>query len=57
MANFKLPYYKGHIDCNIPDELVAAVLTSKTEDYVPEKSESNLMSMMSPACAAMLICE
>lgn len=43
MANFKLPYYKGHIDCNIPDELVAAVLTSKTEDYVPEKSESDLV--------------
>ena len=43
MANFKLPYYKGHIDCNIPDKLVAAVLTSKTEDYVPEKSESDLV--------------
>ncbi|MBQ8292510.1 MAG: nickel-dependent lactate racemase [Bacilli bacterium] len=43
MANLKLPYYKGHIDCNIPDDLVAAVLTSKTEHYVPEKSESDLV--------------
>lgn len=29
MAEFKLPYYKGHIDCTIPDELVAGVLVSK----------------------------
>ena len=35
MAEFKLPYYKGHIDCTIPDELVAGVLVSKTESYVP----------------------
>ena len=43
MANIKLPYYKGHIDCNLPDELIAGVLTSKTESYVPEKSESDLV--------------
>ena len=43
MANIKLPYYKGHIDCNLPDELIAGILTSKTESYVPEKSESDLV--------------
>mgnify|MGYP002519808281 CR=1 FL=1 len=43
MANIKLPYYKGHIDCNLSDELIAGILTSKTESYVPEKSESDLV--------------
>lgn len=43
MANIKLPYYKGHIDCNIPNELIGAVLTSQTEHYVPEKSETELV--------------
>ena len=43
MVNLKLPYYKGHIECNLPEELVAAILTSKTESYVPEKSETELV--------------
>ncbi len=43
MANFKLPYYKGHIECVIPDELVNAVLVSKTENYVVTKSESEIV--------------
>ena len=43
MAEFKLPYYKGHIDCTIPDELVAGVLVSKTESYVPTMSEQELV--------------
>ena len=43
MANFKLPYYKGHIDYNIPDELVAGVLVSKVEDYIPEMGEKELV--------------
>lgn len=43
MAEFKLPYYKGHIDCIIPDELVAGVLVSKTESYVPTMSEQELV--------------
>jgi len=43
MAEFKLPYYKGHIVCTIPDELVAGVLVSKTESYVPTMSEQELV--------------
>lgn len=43
MAEFKLPYYKGHIDCTIHDELVAGVLVSKTESYVPTMSEQELV--------------
>ncbi len=43
MAVIKLPYYKGHIDLNIKDEMIAAVLTSKAEDYKAEKSEEELV--------------
>ena len=43
MAKFKLPYYKEHIECEIPDELVAGVLVSKTESYVPTSSEPDLV--------------
>ena len=40
---FKLPYYKEHIEYEIKDELVNAVLVSKTEEYVPELSEVDLV--------------
>ena len=40
---FKLPYYKEHIEFEIKDELVNGVLVSKTEDYVPELSEVELV--------------
>ena len=43
MANFKLPYYKDHIDFNIADEKVAGVLVSKVEEFVPEDTETNLV--------------
>lgn len=43
MANFKLPYYKGHIECQIPDELIAGVLVSQTEHYVPTNTEQGLV--------------
>lgn len=43
MAKFHLPYYKDHVDFEIKDELVAGVLVSKTEDYVPEKGEQELV--------------
>lgn len=43
MAEFKLPYYKGHINLNLPDELVAGVLVSKTESYIPNLSETDLV--------------
>lgn len=43
MAHFKLPYYKGYLECDIPDEEVRGVLVSKTEDYVPTLSETDLV--------------
>ncbi len=43
MANIKLPYYKGHIDLNIEDEKISAILVSKTEQYKVEKSEKELV--------------
>ena len=43
MAEFKLSYYKGHINYQIPDELINAVLVSKTENYVVTKSESEIV--------------
>ncbi len=43
MAHFKLPYYKGYLECDIPDEDVRGVLVSKTEDYVPTLSEIDLV--------------
>ena len=43
MAHFKLPYYKGHVDFQLEDELVNAVLVSKVEEYKPDKDESELV--------------
>ena len=43
MSNFKLPYYKGHIEYSIPDELVNGVLVSQTENYVPTNTEVGLV--------------
>ena len=43
MANFKLPYYKGHINLQLEDDLVNGVLVSKVEEYKPLKSESDLV--------------
>lgn len=43
MAHFKLPYYKGYLECDIPDEEVRGVLVSKTEEYVPTLSETDLV--------------
>ena len=40
---FKLPYYKEHIEYEINDELINGVLVSKTEEYVPELSEVELV--------------
>ena len=44
MAKFKLPYYRGHIEYQIPDELVAGVLVSQTENYVPTNTEVGLVN-------------
>lgn len=43
MANIKLPYYKGHIDLNLKDENISAILVSKTEEYKPNLSEVDLV--------------
>ena len=43
MAQFKLPYYKEHIDFHIDDERVAGVLVSKVEEYIPNDTESGLV--------------
>ncbi len=43
MANFSLPYYKEHLSLNIPDERLAGVLVSRSEDYKPEKGETELV--------------
>ena len=40
---FKLPYYKEHIEYEINDELINGVLVSKTEEYVAELSEVELV--------------
>lgn len=43
MANFKLPYYKGHINLEIADDKLAGVLVSKAEEYKVTKSESEIV--------------
>ena len=43
MAKYKIPYFKDHVEVEIPDSRVAAVLTSKTESYQPKLSESELV--------------
>lgn len=43
MAQFKLPFYKGYINCEIEDSLVNGVLTSHAEDFVPEAGEEELV--------------
>ena len=58
MANFKLPFYKGHIECNIPDEKINAVLVSKAEHYKVTKGESEIVrdALNNPIASAPL-CE
>jgi nickel-dependent lactate racemase len=43
MANYQLPYYKGYLDCEIPAERVAGVLTSRTEEYHASLSEKEML--------------
>ena len=58
MANYKLPYYKGYIDLNIPDDEVAGVLVSKTESYVPKLSEEELVrEALNNPIASMPLCD
>ena len=43
MAKLSLPFYKGHIECNIPDEKIKAVLVSKAEEYLVSASETEIV--------------
>lgn len=43
MKEFKLPYYKGHINFSIDENRVNGVLVSHSEEYVPEFSQEELV--------------
>ena len=43
MANIKLPYYKGHIDLNLDDDLINGIIYSHAEEFKQEKSEQELV--------------
>ncbi len=43
MPSFKVPYYKGTMEINIPNENFAGVLKSKSEDYKPSLSEEKIV--------------
>lgn len=43
MAKLHLPYYKGHIEYNLPDEQVKAILVSKAEEYKATLSETEIV--------------
>ncbi len=56
MAVFSLPYYKEHLSLTVPDERLAGVLLSRSEEYKPEKSETELVrdALASPIDSAPL---
>lgn len=43
MASFALPYFKEQLKLEVPDERLAGVLVSRSEEYVPEKGETELV--------------
>jgi nickel-dependent lactate racemase len=43
MKSFQLPYGKGHITANIPDERFKGCLVSKMTEYVPTKGQTELV--------------
>ena len=43
MAKFKLPYYKEHVNVEIPDNKLAGVLVSKAEEYKVTKGENEIV--------------
>lgn len=43
MSTYKIPYYKDHLTLELPDDRVAGVLTSKTEEYNPGLSQEELV--------------
>lgn len=44
MSRFELPYGRGKISCEIPDERLNGVIVSRLHSYRPEKSEQALIS-------------
>ena len=43
MAKLSLPFYKGHIEYNLPDEDINAILVSKAEEYKVTLSETEIV--------------
>ncbi len=43
MASFSLPYYKEKLSLTVEDSRLAGVLTSRSEDFVPAKSQTELV--------------
>ena len=58
MKEFKLPYYKGHINFSIEEERVNGVLTSHSEEYVPDLSQEELVerALANPVESEKLMC-
>ena len=58
MAKLNLPFYKGHIECNIPDERVKAVLVSKAEEYKVTLSETEIVkNALNNPISSVKLCE
>lgn len=43
MATFSLPYFKEHLSLTVSDERLAGVLVSRSEEYKPAKSQTELV--------------
>ena len=43
MKTIKIPYYTSSLDLHIEEENLEAVITAKTDEYVAEKSEAELV--------------
>ncbi len=43
MAKFYLPYYTGHLELEVPDERLAGVLVSRSEEFSPKLSQTELV--------------
>ena len=56
MATYKIPYYKEHVDFNVDENRISAVLTSQTEEYVPKGTEQELVreALANPICSPKL---
>lgn len=43
MKTIKLPYGKGYLDLNLPEERIAGILESHAHEFKPEKSEEEIV--------------